>query len=168
MATDDRFIAVDVGWGWCGLRRTCAGLCRSTLPMDSRHAATRAVGGDARAGDDDPLLMDVASLLGRYFAGEAVEFGVELDLGGLRDFTRRVLEACSRVGYGHTCSYGELAREAGSPRAARAVGQALHRNPLAIVIPCHRVIGAGGKLVGFGGGLPMKSRLLELESARDL
>ena len=159
----DRFLVVDVGWGWCGLRRTGAGLSLCTLPQQ-RDLAVAAVGLDAVEDAADELLAEVAAGLGRYFAGEATEFGVELDLGGLGDFTQRVLMACREVPWGQTRSYGELAAAAGSPRAARAVGQALHRNPVAPVVPCHRVIGADGRLVGFGSGLEMKQRLLELEA----
>ena len=128
--------------------------------------AVAAVGSDADEDAADELLAEVAAGLRRYFAGEAIEFGVELDLGGLGDFTQRVLMACRQVPWGEVRSYGELAAAAGSRKAARAVGQALGRNPVAIVVPCHRVVGADGRLVGFGGGLEMKRRLLKLEVRR--
>ncbi len=160
----DRHLVVDVGWGWCGLRRTGTGLSRCTLPQD-RNLALAAVSLDADEDAADELLVEVAAGLRRYFAGEAIEFGVELDLGGLGDFTQRVLMACREIPWGETRSYGELAAASGSPKAARAVGGALHRNPVAPVVPCHRIIGADGRLVGFGGGLEMKRRLLELEAA---
>lgn len=156
-------MVVEVGWGWCGLRRTGAGLSRCTLPQ-RRDLAVAAVSLAADEDAADELLAEVAAGLGRFFAGEAIEFGLELDLGGIGDFTQRVLMACREVPRGQTRSYGELAAAAGSPRAARAVGQALHRNPVAIVVPCHRVVGSDGRLVGFGGGLEMKQRLLELEA----
>lgn len=163
----DRYLVVDVGWGWCALRRTSAGLCRSTVPRESRGEAAGAVAEGARYGEGDALLEQAAQALRRYFAGQATEFAVELDLGGLGDFTRRVLVACRQVAYGRTTSYGALAALAGSPRAARAVGQALHRNPLAVIVPCHRIVGSDGSLVGFGGGLEMKCRLLSLEAVGD-
>ena len=128
--------------------------------------AVAAVGSDADEDAADELLAEVAAGLRRHFAGEAIEFGVELDLGGLGDFTQRVLMACREVPWGEVRSYGELAAAVGSRKAARAVGQALHRNPVAIVVPCHRVVGSDGRLVGFGGGLEMKQRLLELEVRR--
>ena len=159
----ERYLVVDVGWGWCGLRRTRRGLSRSTLPQESREAATRVVEGGAEPGRGDRLLEEVAEELRRYFAGQATDLPGDLDLSGLTDFTRRVLAACRDVTYGRTSSYGALAEAIGSPRAARAVGGALHRNPLAIVVPCHRIVGADGRLVGFGGGLQMKRRLLALE-----
>ena len=145
------------------MRRTGAGLSRCTLPRE-RELAVAAVSSDADEDVADELLAEVAAGLKRYFAGETIEFGVELDLGGLGDFTQRVLLACREVPWGETRSYGELAAAAGSPKAARAVGQALHRNPVAPVVPCHRVVGADGRLVGFGAGLDMKQRLLDLEA----
>jgi len=161
----DRFLVVSTDWGWCGLRRSRVGMLRCTLPQPSRAAAMEAVAGEAAPGDGDALLERAADTLSRYFAGQATEFAVELDLEGLSDFTRRVLMACRDVPYGQTASYGALAAAAGSPQAARAVGQALHRNPLAVIVPCHRIVGADGSLVGFGGGLEMKRRLLSLEAA---
>jgi O-6-methylguanine DNA methyltransferase len=100
-----------------------------------------------------------------YFAGEPVDFTCVIRLDGVADFHRQVYEAARRIPYGHTISYGGLAAMAGSPKAARAVGQAMARNPIGIVIPCHRVIAADGGLGGFGPGLDVKRRLLELEGA---
>lgn len=102
--------------------------------------------------------------LHRYFRGELREFNCELDLRGT-PFQKRCWEALRRIPYGATCSYAELARAVGRPRAFRAVGQANHQNPVAIIIPCHRVIGADGSLTGYGGGLEMKRKLLRLEGA---
>lgn len=101
--------------------------------------------------------------LDEYFTGARRAFDLPLDLSGVRPFQRAVLEQLSRVPYGQTATYGELAARAGRPRAARAVGGALNRNPLPIVLPCHRVIGADGSLVGYGGGLERKQALLALE-----
>jgi methylated-DNA-[protein]-cysteine S-methyltransferase len=86
-----------------------------------------------------------------------------VDWSAVGGFTRQVLEACATVPFGQTVSYGDLARAVGSPRAARAVGQALGRNRMPLIVPCHRVLAAGGGLGGFGGGLEMKQRLLKLE-----
>lgn len=102
--------------------------------------------------------------LARYFSGEQVSFlNYPVELSGLPVFSRQVLEAARRIPYGERCSYGELARAVGRPGAARAVGQVLHRNPLPIIVPCHRVVGADGGLRGFAGGVELKRRLLELE-----
>jgi methylated-DNA-[protein]-cysteine S-methyltransferase len=102
--------------------------------------------------------------LARYFAGEAEGFDFPLRLEG-EGFERRVWEALRTVPYGTTTTYGALAAALGDPGAARAVGAANGRNPIAIVVPCHRVIGAGGKLTGYGAGLDRKRSLLELEGA---
>jgi methylated-DNA-[protein]-cysteine S-methyltransferase len=103
--------------------------------------------------------------LDAYFAGELVDFDMELDLRGT-EFQRRVWQALLTIPYGETRSYGEIAEQIGAPGAARAVGLANGHNPIAIVVPCHRVIGASGSLTGYGGGLDRKRTLLELEKQR--
>ena len=103
--------------------------------------------------------------LAAYFAGRLEVFDFPLDVT-LRPFQQRVLEAVRRIPYGQTRSYGEIARDIGAPGAARAVGRANHDNPVPIVIPCHRVVGAGGRLTGYAGGLDNKALLLELEQQR--
>jgi methylated-DNA-[protein]-cysteine S-methyltransferase len=113
---------------------------------------------------DDPRLTTARSQLDAYFAGELTDFELPLSVRRGSDFERAVWAELSRIPYGEMRTYGEIAAAAGDPGAARAVGVACNRNPLAIVVPCHRVVGAGGKLVGFGGGLPRKKYLLELES----
>lgn len=100
--------------------------------------------------------------LGDYFAGTRTTFDLPLAAQGT-PFQKRVWEALSAIPYGITISYGELAKRIGKPNASRAVGLANGRNPLSIVVPCHRVIGANGALVGYGGSLPVKERLLALE-----
>ncbi|KBZ61501.1 methylated-DNA-protein-cysteine methyltransferase [Mycobacterium [tuberculosis] TKK-01-0051] len=104
--------------------------------------------------------------LGAYFAGELTDFDVDLDLRGT-EFQRRVWRALLTIPYGETRSYGEIAEQIAAPGAARAVGLANGHNPIAIVVPCHRVIGANGSLTGFGGGLGRKRTLLELEKQRE-
>ena len=103
--------------------------------------------------------------LDEYFAGKRREFDLEIDLGPAREFGRTVLEELARVPYGELTTYGTLAARAGRPRAARAVGTVMNRNPVPIVLPCHRVVGSTGSLVGYGGGLDRKRLLLELEGA---
>lgn len=112
--------------------------------------------------DDPEAFPDVVDQLRRYFAGELHEFDVDLDLHGT-DFQRRVWSGLLEIPYGETRSYGELAAQLGSPGAARAVGLANGRNPVAIIVPCHRVIATGGGLGGYGGGLDRKRLLLALE-----
>jgi O-6-methylguanine DNA methyltransferase len=102
--------------------------------------------------------------LNEYFAGRRREFDLRLDLRGT-DFQRSVWRALLDIPYGETRSYGEVARAIGKPKAARAVGMANHENPVSIVVPCHRVIGHDGRLVGYGGGLDAKTALLKLEGS---
>lgn len=112
--------------------------------------------------ENTPLLREAARQLAEYFAGQRREFSLPLSPRGTA-FQRQVWEALCTIPYGETRSYGEIARQIGSPKACRAVGMANHRNPLSIVIPCHRVVGAHGTLTGYGGGLAAKEFLLRLE-----
>lgn len=105
--------------------------------------------------------------LDEYFEGNRHTFELETDLRPLPDFQRLVLRELARVPFGELTTYGSLAARIGKPRAARAVGGALNRNPVPIVLPCHRVVGASGSLVGYAGGLQRKRALLELEHALD-
>ncbi len=111
---------------------------------------------------DERMFADAIGQLQAYFAGELRRFHLRLAPEGTR-FQQEVWRQLLTIPYGETISYGELARRVGNPRASRAVGAANGRNPLPIVIPCHRVIGASGALTGFGGGLPIKAALLALE-----
>jgi len=110
------------------------------------------------------LLLEAERQLRAYFAGELREFSLPLDMQGT-GFQKRVWVQLGKIPYGETRSYSQIAAAIGAPAAVRAVGAANGANPIAIVVPCHRVIGAGGKLVGYGGGLALKRRLLELEGA---
>jgi methylated-DNA-[protein]-cysteine S-methyltransferase len=103
--------------------------------------------------------------LDAYFAGKRTAFDLRLDLRGLTGFTLDVLNELANVPYGHTATYGELAERAGNPRASRAVGMVMNRNRIPIVLPCHRIVGSSGQLVGYGGGLERKEKLLRLEGA---
>lgn len=107
----------------------------------------------------------VLEQLREYFDGTRTRFQVKLDLQGT-PFQRQVWQALQCIPYGRTMSYGEIAKQVGRPKASRAVGAANGHNPVSIIVPCHRVIGANGELVGYGGGLPIKTALLELEQAR--
>jgi len=114
-----------------------------------------------------PTAGEAVRQLRAYFAGQLWRFDLPLDLQGT-PFQLRVWRELERIPYGETRSYSQIAAAIGAPRAVRAVGAANGANPIPIVVPCHRVIGAGGQLVGYGGGLPLKKRLLELERARAL
>ena len=113
------------------------------------------------------VLLQAESELRAYFGGNLRVFSVPLDMHGT-EFQIRVWNELRKIPYGETRSYGQVAAAIGKPKAIRAVGAANGANPLAIVVPCHRVIGAGGRLTGYGGGLPLKKRLLELEGAKTM
>jgi methylated-DNA-[protein]-cysteine S-methyltransferase len=112
-----------------------------------------------------PLLVEAERQLGEYFAGSRRRFDLKLDPEGTA-FQKKVWQALLTIPFGETRSYGQIARQVGSPNAVRAVGAANGRNPISIVTPCHRVIGSTGKLTGFGGGLDAKAYLLALEGAK--
>ena len=121
----------------------------------------------ARRGTTAPLDA-AARQLDEYFAGDRRDFALELDLGAGTPFQQAVWAELLRIPYGETVSYGEVARRLGRPERVRAVGAANGRNPIAIVVPCHRVIGADGSLTGYGGGLDRKRALLALEGSAPL
>jgi methylated-DNA-[protein]-cysteine S-methyltransferase len=129
----------------------------------SMHEARHSTSPPADAIVDDAWFKDVASQLDAYFAGELMTFDLEMDMIGT-SFQRAVWTQLSAIPYGETISYGELAGRVGNPNASRAVGLANGRNPIAIIVPCHRVIGADGSLTGYGGGLERKTWLLDLET----
>jgi O-6-methylguanine DNA methyltransferase len=110
----------------------------------------------------DAVLDETELQLREYFAGERKVFELPIKVDGT-PFRRAVWDALTHIPYGETVSYGDIAREINNPKSARAVGGACHVNPIAIVIPCHRVVGTSGKLTGFGGGLDVKKQLLALE-----
>ena len=149
--------------GVIALRGTADGLTgvfmeehRHGPPSEERAAWTR----------QDAPLADARTQLEEYFAGTRTAFDLKLDLAGTGGtaFQRRVWAALCEVPYGVTISYGELARRIGQPAAVRAVGLANGRNPLSIIVPCHRVVGSGGALTGYGGGMGRKRALLDLEA----
>jgi methylated-DNA-[protein]-cysteine S-methyltransferase len=125
----------------------------STWPVD-----------DLARNDANRLLKETTRQLRSYFAGDLRHFDLPLDMHGT-PFQKRVWEELLRIPYGETRSYMQVAVAAGAPHAVRAVGAANGANPVPIVVPCHRVIGSSGKLTGYGGGLPLKKRLLELEGS---
>jgi methylated-DNA-[protein]-cysteine S-methyltransferase len=116
--------------------------------------------------DDDSAFDDAAAQLAAYFAGELMDFDLDLDLVGT-EFQRSVWTALLTIPYGETRSYGEIALQIGAkPGASRAVGLANGHNPIGIIVPCHRVIGANGSLTGYGGGIDRKRQLLDMEKNR--
>lgn len=109
-----------------------------------------------------PVLLEAEKQLKEYFSGERKKFDLKLDAAGT-DFQKKVWKALTTIPFGKTWSYGELAKKIGNPKASRAVGAANGKNPISIVVPCHRVIGSSGKLTGFAGGLKNKEVLLNIE-----
>jgi O-6-methylguanine DNA methyltransferase len=142
------------------------GVCKLVFPREGAKAAldrwlgTHLPGHEATATSE--LLEQTHAELSEYFAGTRHDFTVPLDLRG-QPFQRSVWHALTTIPYGHTVSYGELARTLATPRAARAVGAACGANPVPVIAPCHRVLGSDGSLHGFGGGLPVKAWLLRHE-----
>lgn len=148
-------------WGWVRVWAGEEGVRAVEWPREKRAVSSRRPGsGGGRA---EELAQQGLTEVAEYLAGERLQFSVPVDTGELSAFTRQVLEACRRVPYGQTVCYGELAKRVGKPGAARAVGQALGRNPVPLIVPCHRVVASGGELGGFGGGVELKRRLLALE-----
>jgi methylated-DNA-[protein]-cysteine S-methyltransferase len=159
---------VKVPQGWIALARTATGLRRTTLPKGTQSEALAELGqGWQRvSASEDALLSSAAEALRVHCSGQPPVWSIPLDLSDLPEFTRRVLLACRAIPFGRTRTYADLAREVGRPQAARAVGQVMRRNPMPLVIPCHRVVGSNGSLVGFAGGaraLDLKASLLALE-----
>jgi methylated-DNA-[protein]-cysteine S-methyltransferase len=145
---------------------TGRGVCRISFdpePEAELEALARAHG--VRVLRSPRPLEEPRRELDEYFEGRRREFGVDVDLSVLPRFQQLVLDELRRVPYGETDTYGHLAARIGRPRAARAVGGALNRNPVPIVVPCHRIVGASGRLVGYAGGLDRKEHLLGLEGA---
>jgi len=154
-------------WGWVGIASSPSGLLALTLPEPTQERALKLLlerWGEGQS-YDDPKLDGLKRKLQHYFDGQRVLFDEPLDLRAATAFQRRVWSAVRDIPCGETRSYGQIARQVGSPGAARAVGLAMAANPLPIVVPCHRVIGSDGNLRGFGGGLDLKRRLLEMEGA---
>lgn len=156
---------IDTPLGPMTLARSPAGLCGAWFD-DQRHAppAQAWPGEDARP--DDPLLQAAAAQLLAYLDGRLQRFDLPLDLSGGSPFQQTVWQALLSLGHGQLGHYAALARQIGRPQAARAVGGAVGRNPLSLIVPCHRVIGSTGQLTGYAGGLWRKQALLRLEGHR--
>lgn len=153
--------------GWIACLASPSGLLKATLPSRSREVALEELGNEAPDAAWSPDAFGaVESELKKYFAGKRPDFSdVVLDLSDATPFRRMVWSAIQSIPYGETRSYAWIAQQAGKPGAARAAGQAVGSNPIAVIVPCHRVIGADGGLCGFGGGLDMKRKLLSLEGS---
>jgi methylated-DNA-[protein]-cysteine S-methyltransferase len=166
------FALFDTPLGACGVAWSEAGITSLLLPgADEARTRTALRRRHAEALEDaaPPAVRAAIEAITALLSGEPRDLiDITLDLQGVPDFHRRVYEQSRRIGRGHTCTYGELAAQLGEPGAARAVGQALGANPVAVIVPCHRVLAAGGRPGGFSapGGIDTKRRLLEIERAR--
>ncbi len=145
------------------MARSPAGLVAVTLPQSSRKLALAKIEGVSDIEEDASVFADLPLRIQRYFEGERVIFPEKLDIGGATEFQRAVWEMTRTILFGETRSYGWVAERIGRPRACRAVGTALARNSLSIIVPCHRVIAADGRCGGFSGGDRMKKQLLRRE-----
>jgi len=170
MDRTQHYLVFETAAGFCGIAWNGVGITSLRLPARSAEAAERTLRRRASGGEPGaptPAVAEAVAAVQRYFAGEKTDFsGFALDLGEQEAFFRQVYAAARRVGWGHTTSYGALTKEVGAgPEAARDVGQAMARNPVPLIIPCHRVLAAGGKIGGFSapGGSAAKLRMLALE-----
>ena len=162
---DVSFDVADTQIGPLLLAVTERGLCRISFdPEPDRETETLARTFGVRVLRAPRELDPVRRELDEYFEGRRRDFDLPLDLRGREGFSRDILERLAMVPYGEVTTYKSLAVEAGNPRAARAVGTIMNRNPIPIVLPCHRVVGSNGSLVGYGGGLERKRLLLDLEA----
>ena len=151
--------------GWVAILASPQGLLAVTLPAESDEEARRMLGSRADGAVRSPdWFADSMERFRAYYSGREVIFPENLDLSEATPFRRAVWEKTRLIPYGETRSYSWVARQIGKPEAARAVGQALGRNPLSIIVPCQRVVASDASLCGFAGGLEIKRRLLQLES----
>lgn len=151
------------------LAASATGLAGAWFAAGQRHlpAADR-IANWRPAPPGHPVLRQAQAQLGAYFGGQSQGFELPLDLSGGTPFQQAVWRALLGIGFGQTLSYGQVAQSLGRPSAVRAVGTAVGRNPISILVPCHRVLGAGGALTGYAGGLDRKAALLRLESGTAL
>jgi methylated-DNA-[protein]-cysteine S-methyltransferase len=165
---DVAYTMADSPFGPLLLAATPRGLVKLSLPGHDPEQALEDLAAriSPRVLEAPSRLDEARRELDLYFEGKLTEFELPLDWQLSRDFRRRALRAIDRIPYGKTRSYTEIARSAGNERAVRAAGTACGANPIPIVVPCHRVLRTGGALGGYGGGLPMKEALLELEGIR--
>jgi len=164
MKTVLTYTTFETAMGWVGILGSGKGIMRITTGNKAAQEALNALGTKADNATDSPdEFKDITERFQKYFRGEPVVFPNEIDLSDATPFQRRVWQAAISIPYGETRSYGWIAKQIDNPKAARAVGQAMHRNPFSILVPCHRVVAGDGGIGGFGGGVEMKQRLLRME-----
>ena len=163
-----RYLVFQTSHGWMGCLSSAVGLLRTTLPQSSPQRAIEMLSSTIEQAAWAPdSFAEIIPMFTEYFDGKRKEIPCTLDFGHATLFQRQVYKIVRSIPYGETRSYSWVAKQIGRPAAVRAVGQALGRNPLPIVVPCHRVIASNGSLRGFGGGLEMKRNLLRLERLTD-
>lgn len=163
------YIIFNTDMGWLGILGSATGLLRITLPHPSAQEIRQLLGDKINYASWSPhLFQDLIERLKLYFGGHKVGFPDELDLSGATAFQREVWEITRLIPYGETRSYTWVAGQIKKPRAVRAVGQALGRNPLPIIVPCHRVLASNGRLGGYTGGIETKRHLLHLEGSASI
>ncbi|MEX0800938.1 MAG: methylated-DNA--[protein]-cysteine S-methyltransferase [Dehalococcoidia bacterium] len=167
--TTGRFYVCDTNAGWIGVVFSERGLRATTTPQRSRDDALRRVAETGAVPASEAEARDAVALVTAVANAECVDglaARIDWDSLGLTPFRRRVMEEALRIPSGETRTYAWLAAKVGRPRAARAVGRVMATNPLSVVVPCHRVVGADGTLRGYEAGLPVKAALLRAEGAR--
>ena len=164
-----KYITFSTDTGWIGILSSAKGLLGTTLPQRSAQEACQLLGDSVSYTTWSPHLFDdLMERLRIYFSGHRTTFPDKLDLSRATHFQREVWEITRLIPYGETRSYAWVAEQIKKPRAMRAVGQALSKNPLPIIVPCHRVVASDGKLGGFSGGVEMKRYLLSLEASASI
>ena len=163
------YIIFNTDTGWIGVLSSAKGLLSTTLPQPSAHEVRQLLGNSVNCAIWSPhLFKDLMERLKVYFSGHSTTFPDKLDLSRATHFQREVWEITRLIPYGETRSYTWVAEQIEKPQAMQAVGQALSKNPLPIIVPCHRVVASGGKLGGFSGGVEMKRYLLSLEASASI
>jgi methylated-DNA-[protein]-cysteine S-methyltransferase len=168
MSQGMKYTVFSTPFGWITCLGSVKGLRKMTLPQLSPQQSMDLIGEEIDSAEHDPdFFDDVIQQVLAYFNGEETAFNIKLDYGDATPFQKAVWEAAREIPFGQTESYGGIARRIKKPGATRAVGTTLGKNPLPLIVPCHRIIGANGGLCGFGGGLAMKEALLTLEKTTD-
>lgn len=172
MAKDITYTIFRTNWGYFGLMGTPEALTRTFLPVSSRSKAKQMLlAHRPQARYDSGLFIALQEKIRAYFGGECTDFvSVPVDLGDFSAFAGKVLSACGRIGYGQTVSYAQLAQLAHAPKAVRAAGSVMAKNPIPLIIPCHRIIRSDGSIGNFSanGGRNLKKRLLDIEAQNHL
>jgi methylated-DNA-[protein]-cysteine S-methyltransferase len=163
-----KYVIFETKWGYFGLAGTESALCRAQLPEpESEKIESRLLKNLPDARFDENYFKILQQQITAYFEGDCMDFSpdIPIDFNGFGSFSRKVLATCRNIKFGRTISYSGLAKKAGRPAASRAVGNALAKNPLPLIIPCHRVLRSDGKMGGFSapGGISLKKRMLDLE-----